>query len=304
MAATSRYGIAALAGAGVLLAGTIGWKLMPHDAAPPAPAIVAAAAPADPVAELRTAVRQKPDSPDAWMALGDAQMAADDVADAVPSFRHATALAPTRAEPWSALGEALVKADPRDPFPATALDAFRKAAAIDPKDPRARYFLGVRRDLDGDHKGAIDAWFAILKDSPPGAPWVVDVRRTIEQAAQINRIDVGKRLAALPTLDPHAALGTTAGAAIPGPTPEQLQAAQSLTPSQQRAMVDGMVGQLEARLAREPGNVDGWVMLMRSRMQLREPDKATAALAAARKANPGAAARLDAEAATLGIPPG
>jgi len=51
-----------------------------------------------------------------------------------------------------------------------------------------------------------------------------------------------------------------------------------------------------------PANVDGWVMLMRSRTQLGEPDKAKAALRAARGANPGAAARLNAEAATLGIP--
>jgi len=304
MAATSRFGIAALAGAGVLLAGTVGWKLTSHDAAPPSSPVANAVAPADPIAELQTAVRQKPDSVDAWLALGEAQMAADNPAAAVPSFRHAATLAPTRAEAWSALGEALVKADPRDPFPAAALDAFKKASAINPRDPRARYFLGVRRDLDGDHKGAIDAWFAILKDSPPGAPWAADVRRTIEQVAQINKLDVAKRLAALPTLDPHTALGTTAGAAIPGPTPEQLRAAQSLTPSQQQAMVAGMVEQLEARLAREPANVDGWVMLMRSRMQLGQPDKAAAALDAARKANPGATARLDSEAATLGVPRG
>ena len=80
-----------------------------------------------------------------------------------------------------------------------------------------------------------------------------------------------------------------------------MQAAQSLTPTQQRAMVAGMVDQLEARLAAEPSNVDGWVMLMRSRMQLGERDKAGAAFKAALKANPGAANRLDAEAATLGI---
>lgn len=301
MAATSRYGIAALAGAGVLLAATIGWKVTSHGDAPPSPA-AAATASADPLAELRSAVGQNPNNADAWMALGEAQAATNDFAAAVPSFRRATTLAPTRAAPWSALGEALVKADPRDPFPAAALDAFKRAAAIDPRDPRARYFLGVRRDLDGDHKGAIDAWFAILKDSPPGAPWVRDVRRTIEQVGQINKIDVSKRLAALPNPEPHAMPGTTAGSAIPGPSAEQMQAAQSLTPAQQQAMIAGMVDQLEARLAVEKTNVDGWVMLMRSRTQLHEPDKARAALRAALAANPGAAQRLNAEAATLGIP--
>jgi len=303
MAATSRFGIYALTGAGVLLAAAVGWKLTSHPAAAPTP-VTTATMPTDPITDLQTAAQRNPGSADAWMALGNAQMAADTPAAAVPSFRHATTLAPTKAEPWSALGEAMVKADPRDPFPAAALDAFKKAVAIDAKDPRARYFLGVRRDLDGDHRGAIDAWFALLADSPPGAPWAADVRRTIEQVAAINKLDVAKRLAALPVAPPHSLPGTTAGAAIPGPTTEQMQAAQSLTPSMQRAMVDRMVGQLEARLAQDPSNLDGWVMLMRSRMQLGERDKAAAALAAARKANPGATARLDAEAAALGVPHG
>lgn len=299
MAATSRLGIAALGGAGLLLALVIGWKVWPHaPASVPAPS----ALPAGPMAALRDTVRRAPGDADAWMALGDAQMAADDPVGAVPSFRRAAALAPTRALPWSSLGEALVKADPRDPFPAPALDAFRKAAAIDPKDPRTRYFLGVKRDLDGDHAGAVDAWIALLKDTPPGAPWAADVRRTIEQVAKIHNLDVTKRLAAVPATDPHSMAALPGGAAIPGPTPEQMRAAQSLTPSQQQAMVAGMVDQLEARLGREPNNIDGWAMLMRSRVQLGEPAKARAALRAAIAANPSAAARLNAEAASLGIP--
>ena len=300
MSATSRWGIAALAGAGVLLTGTIGWKLSSRADQPAAPPVTAIAG-ADPVADLQAAVRQNPQSADAWLALGEAQAAANDFAGATPSFRRAAELAPKRAEVWSALGEAMVKADPRDPFPVAALDAFKKAAALDPKDPRARYFLGVRRDLDGDHKGAIDAWFAILDDSPPGAPWAADVRRTIEQVAQINKVDVAKRLAALPRLDTHPAIGSDGKGAIPGPTAEQLRAAQSLTPAQQQAMIAGMVGKLEARLASDPANVEGWIMLMRSRVELREPDKARTALRAALDANPGAAQRLRTEAATLGI---
>jgi cytochrome c-type biogenesis protein CcmH len=66
-------------------------------------------------------------------------------------------------------------------------------------------------------------------------------------------------------------------------------------------MAEGMVAQLEARLQAEPKNVDGWVMLMRSRMTLGEPAKAKAALEAAVKANPGAAAQLRDQAAALGV---
>jgi cytochrome c-type biogenesis protein CcmH len=74
-----------------------------------------------------------------------------------------------------------------------------------------------------------------------------------------------------------------------------------MKPSEQRQMAEGMVEQLEARLAKEPKNLDGWVMLMRSRMTLGEPAKAKAALAAAVKANPASAAQLRQQAAQLGV---
>ena len=74
-----------------------------------------------------------------------------------------------------------------------------------------------------------------------------------------------------------------------------------MKPSEQRQMAEGMVAHLEARLQSEPKNVDGWVMLMRSRMTLGEPAKAKAALDAAVKANPGSTAQLRDQAAALGI---
>ncbi len=68
--------------------------------------------------------------------------------------------------------------------------------------------------------------------------------------------------------------------------------------------IEGMVDQLAARLAAEPGNRDGWIRLMRSNVVLGRVDKAKAALADARKAfagNAEALAAIDAAAASLGI---
>ena len=74
-------------------------------------------------------------------------------ADAVSAYEKATVLVTDDAMAWSALGEALVMASKRDPMPTKALAAFRRAVALDAKDPRARYFLAVKRDIDGDHQG-------------------------------------------------------------------------------------------------------------------------------------------------------
>src|SRR3546814_19527797 len=79
---------------------------------------------------------------------------------------------------------------------------------------------------------------------------------------------------------------------LPGPTQQQLAAAGSIPPGEQRKMAEGMVARLEQRLRDDPSNLDGWVMLMRSRMTLGEPEQAKAAPDAAVRANPGAAARL------------
>ena len=63
-----------------------------------------------------------------------------------------------------------------------------------------------------------------------------------------------------------------------------------------------MVESLDAKLRANPKNPDGWVMLMRSRMTLGQPDKAGKALKDALAANPDQAERLQREAKALGVP--
>jgi cytochrome c-type biogenesis protein CcmH len=66
-------------------------------------------------------------------------------------------------------------------------------------------------------------------------------------------------------------------------------------------MVETMVSGLEAKLASNPGNVDGWIMLMRSRITLGETVKASAALKKAIEVNPAAREKLLREAQVLGV---
>ncbi|WP_312846557.1 hypothetical protein [Sphingopyxis sp. PET50] len=189
-----------------------------------------------------------------------------------------------------------------DPFPAEALAAFRKSLDLDAKDPRARYFLAVKKDVDKDHKGAIDDWFALLADTPQGAPWEENLRRTIEEVGKINKIDVAARLAATKPRAPTAEEIPVAARAIPGPSRADMEAASQLPKGQQDAMIQGMVDGLEAKLKANPADVDRWIMLMRSRMTLGETAKAAQALKDGIAANPGAAARLKAQAQMLGVP--
>ena len=287
----------------ILLAAAIGYAIW-RDSAPAAvdPAAPNATAPGDQLAALEARTKSEPNSADAWTALGAARFDLGDFGAAAAAYEKATALSPNSAGLWSALGEARVMGSDSDPMPAAALAAFDKAIALDAKDPRARYFLAVKKDIGGDHQGAINDWFALLADTPQGAPWEADLRRTIEQVGAIHKIDVAARLASTQPRPLTADEMPVAARAIPGPSRADMEAASQLPKGQQDAMIQGMVDGLEAKLKANPADVDRWIMLMRSRMTLGETAKAAQALKDGIAANPAAAGRLKAQAQLLGVP--
>jgi len=304
---TARAGWVLLGAALLLAAGSIGYNIYEGSGgsagdAPTAEGPVT-------IEQLRAAAEGSSDDAGPWGELAFAYFQQGEFAEAAAAYRRALAIAPDEAVLWSALGESLVMASQRDPLPPEALEAFTKALALDATDPRSRYFMAVKKDIDKDHEGAIAAWLDLLADSPQGAPWEADLVRTIEQVGQMNQIDVSARLAKAQGVRKPALLapgsGSVAGAAaspaLRGPSAADVAAASAMPPGEQRTMAEGMVAQLEARLQSEPKNLDGWVMLIRSRMTLGEPAKAKAALEAAVKANPGNAAELRAQAAALGV---
>lgn len=295
---TPKWALPLLGAALVVLVITLAYGAFGGRSAKPEANVTEVADSAPSIEALERAAQATPDDPEAWARLGMAHYDRDEYPQAVTALERATALAPTRATLWSLLGETRVYASEHDPMPPAAVEAFRKALAIDSSDPVARYFMAVRRDLAKDHQGAIADLLALLGDTPPGAPWESNLRRTIEQIGRINHIDVTARLAATRQPAPAA----SAEAALPGPSPDQIRDAARLSPSDQDAMARGMVERLEARLRASPNDVDRWIMLMRSRMTLGEPAKAAAALEAAVAANPQARDQLEGEARSLGVP--
>ncbi|MCW3849454.1 tetratricopeptide repeat protein [Sphingomonas sp. LB-2] len=294
-----KWALVALIAALLILGGTILWSSL--RGAAPAPANEMAGELT--IDALEDAANVHPDDGAAWSRLGMARFDREEFALAVPALQRAAALLPGKADLWALLGEAMFKATGESSMSPEARVALRKALAIDPGNPSARYYLAVARELDGDHEGAITDWLALLADTPPGSVYEAGLRQTIEQVGKIHHIETASRLAAVkqPT-PPGAGAPPTAVANLPGPTAEQVQDGARLSPSQQMEMGRGMVERLEAKLEADPSNLAGWIMLMRSRMQLNEPDRAKAALRDAIAANPGAKAQLESEAAALGVP--
>jgi cytochrome c-type biogenesis protein CcmH len=316
-AAPSRGGRIALAAAAAVALAAVGvgvWKNYGDAAAPASATPAAATQPTvdQVIAQLEAKLKERPDDAEGWRMLGWSYFQTERFAEAATAMKRAAALDPDNPEYYSMLGEALVMASKDGGgMPPDAAAAFARALQLDPKDARARYFTAVKLDLDGKHREALDAWFALLEDSPADAPWVGDVRDVIESVGKKNGIEVAARLAA--TSPAPATKGFTtngseiASAGIPGPSREQIQAASQLPKGQQDAMVQGMVDGLAAKLKANPNDAAGWIMLMRSRMQLGQQAKAAQALQDALTAfrNDGATSRqLREAAATLGVPGG
>lgn len=308
----SKAGWILLGGAALLAAGSVGYNIYGGDEGESTTQIVDNAPPS--IEELREAAEASSDDAAPWAELGFAYFGSEQYALSAQAYQRAVEIDGNEAVLWSALGEALTYAADEsvldaDPLPAESLAAFQKALELDPSDPRARYFLAVRQDLDGDHEGAITSWLALLTDTPPGAPWENELVRTIQQVGAANQIDIDDRLeevmqARAPQVmipGSGSAAGQAASSDLRGPTDQQIADASRMAPGEQRTMAVGMVESLEARLENEPQNLNGWVMLMRSRMTLGEPAKASAALADAIAANPGEEAELRRQAEILGV---
>lgn len=266
-------------------------------AAPTAPAQGASIEQA--IAALRQQLAADPDNADNWSRLGLLYRELGAEREAETAFRRAAELEPNKASHLAYLGEALLVLDPvagrRE-----AEQLFERAARIEPSNPQIRYYRATLKDIDGDHRGAIDDLLALLKDAPAGASWEAQVRGAIQVIAQRNDIDVAGRL-------PPPSPASTATAAIPGPTREQMEAARGIPPSQQEEMVKGMVDRLAARLQQNPRDERGWTMLMRSRMVQGDRPGAAAALrsgVAAFQDDAAVQQRLRAAAAELGVPQG
>lgn len=238
------------------------------------------------IATLERRLADRPDDAEGWRMLGWAYVQNGRHADAAGAFRRATALVPDKAEYWAMLGETIVLSSAKGTgISPEAKAAFDKALELDAKEPRARYYHAMGLELAGQHREAIEAWFALLADSPADAPWTGDVRQAIGEVAQANGIDVADRLG---TSAPDAAKAGGAGQAN----------------GSQDAMIRGMVDRLAARLADNPDDADGWVLLMRSRRQLGDDAGARQALDDALSAfrdDPATSRRLGEAAAGLGV---
>jgi cytochrome c-type biogenesis protein CcmH len=131
---------------------------------------------------------------------------------------------------------------------ADAKASFEAALVRDPKDLRARFYLGLAKAQANNPAGAIEDWFALYSEAPPDSDAARELRQRIEALAAEAKIDVSSRF-------PVAR----------GPSAADVEAAAELSDEERAAMIEGMVNQLDARLRANPRDLEGWMRLINAR---------------------------------------
>lgn len=234
---------------------------------------------------LAQRLEENPDDPRGWRILARSYAALGRHDEAVNAYRRLVAIdGGGDAGDWSALGEALVlAADGR--IDAEAQEAFERALAQDPQEPRARFYAGEALLQQGQPAEAVAAWRALLADSPADAPWAETVRERMRMVAARNDLPLAE-----------------GDGAAPGPSPDQVERLDEET----GGMIQAMVARLEQRLEENPDDGPGWARLGRSYLVMGRNEDARAAYSRAVELQPDdVAVRLGyAEALLADVPDG
>jgi len=210
------------------------------------------------IAQVEGHLARNPNDGRGWEVIAPVYLRLGRVEDAIKARRNALALNGETSERQAGLGEALVAASDGRLTP-EARKSFARAVELDGGNIKARYFLGVAAEQDGQPAAAVEIWRAMLAGAPADAPWAEFIRQ------EVTRV-------------------SGAPGAGAGPSADDVAAASRLAPDQQIAMVQTMVTRLADRLQRDGSDLEGWLRLVRSYMVLGDRDKALAAVGDARRA--------------------
>jgi cytochrome c-type biogenesis protein CcmH len=213
------------------------------------------------VSQVEAHLERAPDDARGYEVLAPVYLRLGRYADAVYARRKLLALSGETSERQADLGEALTAAS-NGIVTDEAKGAFERAVALDATALKAQFFLGLGAEQDGDKPKAAAIWRGMLEKAPPDAPWAATVRESLA------------RVGGTPP--------TTATA--PGPSADDVAAANTMTEKDRGDMIRGMVARLSDRLKQNSDDIEGWQRLLRAYMVLGERDKALAAAADAKRA--------------------
>lgn len=119
----------------------------------------------------------------------------------------------------------------------------------DPAQPVGRYYAGLLMAQQGQIDRAVEVWEKLRAESPADAPWLGFLEMMLAEARNVQ-------------------------SGNPGPGPAEIEAAETMSPAERQAMIEGMVARLESRLTSTGGEPEEWLRLINAYVQLGRPEDA------------------------------
>ena len=218
------------------------------------------------LARIEAHLAAQPDDARGWDVVAPVYLRLGRFDDAGRAFENAGRLGGETADRLAGRGEALV-AGGGGVVSADAAALFTRSLALSPGSPRARFYLALAAEQEGDTARARQDYERLVAEGPADAPWIDVVRERLSGLSGVP---------AVATLD-----------------------SKDVTPDI-KAMVEG----LDKRLRESGGTEPEWSRLVRAYAVLGEGDRARERLLQAKvalAADAGASARLDGLARDLGL---
>jgi cytochrome c-type biogenesis protein CcmH len=220
------------------------------------------------VAQVEAHLEKNPSDGQGWQVVAPVYMRMGRFNDAVRARAQTIRLLGATADREADLGEAQVAAA-NGVVTADAKATFERALKADGANLKAQYFTGLAAEQDGRTEDAARIWRAMIERAPPNAPF----RALIQQSlARVEPKSLESKTAA--AIEPKAPQ--------PGPTQEDMAAAQQMTPDQRQEMIRGMVDRLAERLKTDSSDFEGWLRLVRAYAVMGDKEKAREAFVSAR----------------------
>lgn len=190
------------------------------------------------IAAIRLRLEAAPNDLQGWTVLASTLSSLRRHAEAAEAYSHTIRLDPTNTDNHLRFGEQIMAMHSGQVVPAASY-AFQTVLRLSPTHPGAQFYLGLAESQAGNADGARSLWQALIARSKPDAPWLPIVRQ-------------------------HLANLDTPPQTMAGPSNSDVEAVSNMSKDEQAAFIDAMIGKLRAKLADNPADAKGWMMLARS----------------------------------------
>jgi len=202
------------------------------------------------VQRLRGAVAERPDDLQGHILLARSEAALGDFVAAYEAQQRVLSIKGEAAtgKDYADLADMMVLAAGGYVSP-EAERALEAALTRDPQNGVAQYYMGLMMAQTGRPDVTFRLWDRLLRQSPADASWLPPILAQIEEIAfraGVTNYQVPQR------------------AGMPGPTAEDMENAEEMSPEARQEMIRGMVAQLSDRLATEGGPPEDWARLISS----------------------------------------